>query len=227
MSIILVLENGVLDRAGFWIAVAVIYGSMYYFIFTNVVKQLRKLRTQVALLESSMPVSIVGPLRTKHVMYMVLLGTIFIAFIIEIICHAIIAESGTLWVTLCAYEVSNVCIFVIIGYIFRPTEYSPFFFMVPARMNDARTRAIATIEAADDDYHENEVDLAPLLPPESMSSREGSRRRVASIPSSMILIRTPDKVVSVGVSSIQRPIDTAPSRAGVAPNDEENNAQGL
>ena len=215
LSIILVLENNVLDRRGFWIAIAVIYGLMYYFIFVNVMRQLRRLTLQVSLLESSMPSAIVGPLIEKYRMYVALLFLMFCAMSIEIVCNTIIAEKGTLWQTLAVYEVSNVLIFLGIGIIFRPRVYSPFFFMVPARMDDARTRTIATIEATDEDCDAAEVELAPLLIYDEPSS--GSRRRIAPIPSSMILIRNPDKAVSVGISSMMNSRPTGAREAGAPP----------
>lgn len=215
LSIILVLENGVLDTVGFWIAIGVIYGIVYYILFKNVLEQLRKLNIQVSLLEPNMPPTIIGPLLEKHRMYVILLFLIFCSFSIEIACNAIIAKTATLWKTLCVYEVSNMLIFLAIGFMFRPREYSPFFFMVPARMNDARTRAIATIEASEEGCDTEEVELAPLILTEGMSSRDGNIRRQAPIPNSMILIRNPDKAVYVGISSIT-------TRSPIVHNSQEN-----
>ena len=205
MSIILVLENDVLSQEGFWVAVALVYGLVYYFVFINVLRQLGKLGKHVSVLEANMPAAIVGPLIEKRRMYVALLLLILCAFAVEVACHAIIAESGTLWKTLCVYEVSNVLIFLGIGLIFRPREHSPFFFMVPARMDDVRTRAIATIQATDDDLDGDEVELAPLIVSEGYSSREGTRRRVSAVPSSMVIIRNPSSSISVGVSAIINP----------------------
>ena len=217
LSIILVLENGVLDTVGFWIAIAIIYGIVYYFLFKNVMEQLRKLTIQVSLLEPTMPSTIIGPLLEKHRMYIILLVLIFCSFAIEITCNALIAKTGTLWKTLCVYEVANMLIFLGIGFMFRPREYSPFFFMVPARMNDVRTRAIATIEATDEDCNTEEVELAPLILPEGMISTRANGRRQAAIPNSMVLIRNPDQVVSVGISTMS----SQPLITHISPNDEQ------
>ena len=54
--------------------------------------------------------------------------------------------SGRSWVVLLTYELSNLLILGSIGVVFRPQEYSPFFFMVPARLNDARIRPIPILE---------------------------------------------------------------------------------
>lgn len=216
MSIILVLENSVLSRDGFWIAIAVIYGLMYYYIFTNTMRQLRKLGVQVSILESTMPIAITGPLLEKHHMYIVLLFLIFLSMCIEIVCHCIIGENGSLAGALFTYELSHLVIFFCIGYIFRPREYSPFFFMQPARMNDARTRAIATIEAVEEDGDEDEVELAPLI---LTATNRSSHRRQQSIPASMIIIRNPDKQMHVGVSTVfTRPPATVPASMPGAPN---------
>lgn len=211
MSIILVLENSVLSRDGFWVAIAVIYGLMYYYIFTNTMRQLRKLGVQVSILEATMPIAITGPLLEKHRMYIVLLLLIFASMCIEIACHCIIGENGSLAAAMFTYELSHLLIFLSIGYIFRPREYSPFFFMLPARMNDARTRAIATVEATEEDGDENEVELAPLIL--SAASRSSHR----SVPASMIIIRTPDKQMHVGVSTALARPATAPGSVPGAP----------
>ena len=47
---------------------------------------------------------------------------------------------------LLTYELSNLLILGSIGLVFRPQEYSPFFFMVPARLSDARIRPIPILE---------------------------------------------------------------------------------
>ena len=51
-------------------------------------------------------------------------------------------NDGRIWVVLLGYEISNVIILGSMGIVFRPQEYSPFFFMVPARLNDTRTRSV-------------------------------------------------------------------------------------
>ena len=47
---------------------------------------------------------------------------------------------------LLTYELSNLLILGSIGVVFRPQEYSPFFIMVPARLNDERIRPIPILE---------------------------------------------------------------------------------
>ena len=46
------------------------------------------------------------------------------------------------WHVLLGYELSNMVILGMMGFVFRPQEFSPFFFMVPARLNDTRTRYV-------------------------------------------------------------------------------------
>ena len=53
-----------------------------------------------------------------------------ISMAMEVYCHALISVDGRMWTVLLAYEISNLTIMGFVGFVFRPREYSPFFFMV-------------------------------------------------------------------------------------------------
>ena len=140
-SIITVLQGGVLTGRGFWIASAVLYGLMYAYIVRNTARQLRTLSRQVGMLQNrgqqALPEQLTAPLRKKFVMFVCFLVLVLASACIEVLAHALAAENGKIWLVLVAYEVSNLVILGTIGWIFRPREHSPFFFMVPARQGVA------------------------------------------------------------------------------------------
>eukprot|EP00602_Paraphysomonas_sp_CaronLab_P000814 CAMPEP_0185029002 /NCGR_PEP_ID=MMETSP1103-20130426/15091_1 /TAXON_ID=36769 /ORGANISM="Paraphysomonas bandaiensis, Strain Caron Lab Isolate" /LENGTH=504 /DNA_ID=CAMNT_0027563601 /DNA_START=64 /DNA_END=1578 /DNA_ORIENTATION=+ len=195
-SIILVLESSVLDQRGFWIANTLLYGLMYLYIILNVQSQLRLLTSQVQLLGDDVPQPIAGPLRMKHRMYIFFLVLVLLNISFEVYLHSLLASSGKMWKVLLVYEVSNLLILGTVGYIFRPREYSPFFFMVQATMNDNRTRPIPLIEGTEDSGNDAEIELSPLL-----QSQNSDPSRVSPNTAKMVLIRNPNNTMTVGVSA--------------------------
>ncbi|CAM5999352.1 unnamed protein product [Sphagnum balticum] len=139
-SLLVVLETTVLDDEGYWIIVGVLYGSMYLYIFQSLVTEVRKVQSHVKLLHPNMSASLTAPLREKHLMYEIFLVCTFTLFSVEVTAHAMVAEGVPYQNILFLYEISNFLLNAIIGYLFRPREYSPFFFMVPAQASDVRTR---------------------------------------------------------------------------------------
>jgi hypothetical protein len=218
-SIVLVLQNTVLTVQGFWIANTVLYGAMYAYIYANVSVQLASLHRQVMMLKPEMPANIINPLKMKYRMYVAFLAMVLMSAVMEIAAHAIIFREGKYWKVLLAYEISNLCILGTIGVIFRPQEFSPFFFMVPARLNDERTRPIPIVEAAEDTTAGPEVDLAPLL---------NHPQGLVDAPGKMIIVKNPDSAVilalevqgSAGVDD-DADADNEDSSSGIAPVDEQ------
>jgi hypothetical protein len=98
------------------------------------------MQIQVSLLNSQMPKDIIEPLRMKYTMYRIFLVLVLVSAAMEVCSHAVLFSDGRVWLVLLGYEISNVIILGVIGIAFRPQEYSPFFFMVPARLDDTRTR---------------------------------------------------------------------------------------
>ncbi len=138
-SILLVLESSVLSRTEFWMANAVLYGILYFYILYNALQNVVFLYRETSLLNSTMPQEFRDPLVAKFRMYICFLIIVFVSITMEVYCHSLLATDGRMWTTLLAYEASNIVIMFILGYIFKPAEYSPFFFMVSTRHFDART----------------------------------------------------------------------------------------
>jgi hypothetical protein len=106
----------------------------------SVWRELVKISNYVKLLQPDMPAVITTPLKMKKLMYIIFLLLVLLSMTLEVIIHALVSTYQHVWVGLCLYEISNMLIFLVMGWIFRPTEYSPFFFMIPAQMLDNRHR---------------------------------------------------------------------------------------
>lgn len=199
-SIILVLEASVLTQQGYWIACAILYGIMYIYILQSVLAQLKKLRWQVRLLTASgeVPVQIGGPLRSKYRMYLIFLFLVFCNMSLEVILHALLAIYGKMWIVLTVYEICDLIICGSLFFVFRPRNHSPFFFMVPASLNDNRTRPIPIIEATEDGQDSAEVEISPLLGHRTRG--HGGRTNDCDFNDKMVIVRNPGGDIVVGRS---------------------------
>ena len=216
-SIILVLEATVFTVLGFWIANIIVYGFMYYLIVVNVITQLKFMRPQVIpLYQSGLPRNVVGPLKMKYRMYMFFLVIVFAEMSVEILTHSLMFTDKRIWIALTFYEISTVFMIVSIGYIFRPREYSPFFFMTPTTMADQRIRPTPIIEVdlkslaleTESEFNSTtdgtvEIELQPLLP----------RVNSSNMPQKMMMVKMPDHHVSIAVSVAKRQPQSRPVQA--------------
>lgn len=188
-SILLVLQNQVLDTVGFWIASGVLYGIVYVYILKNTIQQVKTLQGVVSLVSPDAPPQIRGPIRIKYYMFVGFLSLILLNIVMEIYMHSLMRYKQNLWVPIAVYEISNVVIVGLIGYLFRPQIHSPFFFMVPATINDDRSRPIPMIVATDEESADIDADLLPLLPPQ-----------MNEVPKQMIFVKNPNEAMSIGIS---------------------------
>jgi hypothetical protein len=133
---------------------------------------------------------------------------------------------------LIAYELSDLLILGLFGFLFRPREHSPFFLMVPATIQDDRTRSLSLslspsqprrpipmIEGTDDEEHQSEVELHPLLHPRESQGHEQDNpiNQVR-----LLFLRNPNQTVNVAISPFPARLLGGPSpahqsRRGVAP----------
>jgi hypothetical protein len=202
-SIITVLQGGVLTATGFWIASAILYGFVYLYILRNVLTQLRELATLTALLggggQQQLPPALTAPMRKKYFMFLCFLALVLASASIEVLAHALVADDGKIWLVLVAYEVSNLMILGTIGWVFRPREHSPFFFMVPTRLTGGPNGQqqqqqnipfleLAQSDAADDDGATAAalIELTSLIP-QAAGAAAGSN----NMPQQMIVIAEP------------------------------------
>lgn len=96
------------------------------------------------------------------------------------------------------YELSNLFVLSAIGFIFRPREHSPFFLMIPATIQDDRTRPIPMIEGTDDEDCKAEVELQPLL--NRREGNENTHETSAIHTIKLMFVRNPNNSVNVGIS---------------------------
>jgi len=206
-SIVLVLESSVLTAQGFWAASAVLYGFMYLYILSGVIEQIQMLRFHVSNLRREMPENIAGPLRKKLCMYICFSLIVLSSIAIEILTHSLVVNDGRLWIVLLIYEVSNMIILFTIGWIFRPREHSPYFFMVPARAIDDNTvsRPTPVIEVGKvSEDGDDEGDFLTENRSNGRNAKDSFAIELAPLLSEMsgemIIIRNPDSTVSLGQS---------------------------
>lgn len=195
-SIIIVLEGSVLNPQGFWIACGVLYGMMYVYILVSYADQMVVVVDHTSLLRSDMPVRLTGPLHEKRRMFVYFLILVLLSIGVEVATHAVVFYTDHKYVALVLYEVSNVVIVALLGWIFRPRPLSPFFFMVPTTLTDTRSRPTPIIEVCDgalvtegeDEPYADDVEIGPFLP------------QAEDPTSKMVIVRSPVGGISVGVS---------------------------
>jgi len=144
-SILEVLYSTILSNTGYWVLVTFLYASMYAAIFYNLQLELYKVHFHTSFLRPTMASNITGPLREKYFMYQCFLGLVAASFILEIICHVLVGTGVPYYIILSFYEIISLVIIGSIGWLFRPRELSPFFFMVPVRPSDARSRYVCCV----------------------------------------------------------------------------------
>jgi hypothetical protein len=146
-SINLVLEAAVYTTQGFWIANIIVYGLVYSYICHSTVLQLRELRHQVAPFKNSnLSRQIVGPMKMKYRMYVLFLLFVLSFMAAELLTHSLLFTENNVTVGLCFFEFAQIVLICMMGFFFRPREFSPFFFMVATTMNDQRVRPTPIVE---------------------------------------------------------------------------------
>lgn len=182
-SIIIVLESSVLSPQEFWICTAALYGLMYVYILKSTVKELLGIADQVSFLGPHLAQDLTSPLKQKYHMYICFLFLVLVSILMEVYTHALVVDNGKLWFILVSYEVSNLLILGTIGWIFRPRQFSPFFFMVPARLAENGSQRVPMLDISPpvigtkrdgfyyssgsgdvDDDEAAVIELAPLIP---------------------------------------------------------------
>jgi hypothetical protein len=219
-SILLVLANNVLTKTGVWMANSILYGLIYLYILNAVRKQILMLNSHLSLLRPTMPANIVGPLYRKRIMFYIFIVFVFFSIAGEVITQWYIVNDSHISPALFTYEIINAIVVGVIGYYFRPQEYSPFFFMVPARNQDIRTRTIPIVEAVnsnsntspsglhsdshlfDEEDYPEDLELSSLLPEiPPNDSIAANRPRVFDKnekPSKLIVVKNAMNTISIG-----------------------------
>lgn len=197
-SINLVLEASVYTTEGFWIANIIVYGIVYSSIVHSTIVQIKAIKVQVDPFKgTNYSREIVGPLKMKYRMYILFLLLIGAFISTEVLTHSLLFTDDRVWVALTFFEISQIILLLLIGFFFRPREFSPFFFMIQTTMNDQRVRPTPIVEVDIDHGMQEteaedggEVDVTPLL---------RHTRIQGPPPCTMVFLKQPDGNVNLAV----------------------------
>jgi len=173
---------------------ACIYGRVAFLAYGNV----RDIEKSVSLLEQHrVPQGFVKPVQHRYVMHAVFLALVLLSMTAEVVVQALLGSSAGFGAAMLVYEMFNTLLVGTALYVFRPQEYSPFYFMKPIDRRtalgaaDLRGGAISVEVVEDSDplgkltaTSSVEVELLPLL----------ARRDESSTATSLVVVHGPARV---------------------------------
>ena len=132
-----------------WVIYSVVmYGTMYAVLLISARREMAVLASQVKALSPTMAPVAAGPLREKCHLFRCFLGLAFCSLLLEILCRYLFAARvGPFYVLVMVYEIGSTVLVVLLGWLYRPRQYSPFFFMMPTSLEYG---ALLSQEAAED-----------------------------------------------------------------------------
>lgn len=196
---------------------AIVYGTIYIRIVSAAAIQTGKIVRHAKHLQPDMPEHITKPLRYKRYMFIVLTISLTLAMVCEAITQGIVVVGGQIQAMLLVYELSNIIFSFVIGLLFHPTEYSPFFFMEPVSDGEGDGLIIATlVKPVEDTNIAPDVEIASLIgsrmiesmwqntsDPDAPSSRMTEMLR--SPRNRLIVVQSPKDRISLGISTSDEP----------------------
>lgn len=119
-----------------WIIYSVVlYGVMYLFILRSARQEMSVLTAQVKDLAPGAAAVAAEPLREKFAMFRWFLVLVFFALLLEAVCRYLYAaRSAPFYLLVAVYEAGSTLIVVSLCWLYRPREFSPFFFMMPTSL---------------------------------------------------------------------------------------------
>lgn len=132
-----------------WVLYSVfMYGIMYSVILHSAWREMAVLAAQVKALTPTMAAVAVEPLREKNHLFRCFIALVTCELLLEALCRYLLAaRAGPFLVLVLVYEGCSTVLVVLMGVIYRPREYSPFFFMMPTSLE--YSSLLAEEEAAD------------------------------------------------------------------------------
>lgn len=119
-SILLVIQGSISIR-DYGICITLLYGYMYSYILYHTCSCLRIIHSYTSKFSSNMSGHITNPLKYKLNMYIYFLLLVFVSITIEIIVNILMSYPNTKFqLIMFIYEISNVIICFLMGYLFRP-----------------------------------------------------------------------------------------------------------
>ena len=211
-SVILVIQATTKDYSNVVIANAVVYAVSYLYIVSNGVIQVRRVNRHVKMLQPNMAPEFTAPLKLKREMFIVFMLMTFLSIVAEVTTQSITASTHGVGPFIATYEIGNFIAIAVIGYYFRPREYSPFFFMEPqlsphriaGNGDQDDDRLLTVIKAVKSGVNNSEVALNPLVfasPSMRNNPCQTLQQRVLSMGSSMMVLQNINEDISIGVCS--------------------------
>ena len=140
-SMIVVLQGSVeTSDTAYWILMGIFYGFVYVYILLSLIRELLTIHATTRHLKNGMAYRFRAPLQQKCFMFDTFFIFVFLSIICEIISFLLVIMTNNFSVILYFYEITVFIIVIIIGVLFRPQEYSPFFFMTYSQADDTNNR---------------------------------------------------------------------------------------
>lgn len=119
-----------------WVIYSVVlYGAMYAVLLASAHREMAVLAAQVKALSPHMAPVAAGPLREKYHLFRCFLGLAFCSLLLEAVCRFLFAARvGPFYILVMVYELGSTVLVVSLGWLYRPRQYSPFFFMMPTSL---------------------------------------------------------------------------------------------
>jgi len=196
-----------LGRPAYVACAGALYAAVYLRVAWLTYARVREVEKSVSLLEQhSVPQGFVKPVQRRYAMHAVFLALMLMSMAAEVAVQALMGSQAGFGVTILVYELLNTLLVGSVLYVFRPQEYSPFYFMQPidrrAAMRQADRRGGALSVKVVDDADESpgkaaassvEVELLPLL----------ARRDERSTSTSLVVVHGPSSVAVGSQADIQ------------------------
>ena len=132
-SIMLVIKDDFSYR-GYMTGIGLMYGLLYFVIINELYTKCYYLIKHYRMLKQNLvPDEITSPVRNKMYMFLFFVFLVGISIMNECIVHSLVDKDRDYMAILSYYEISNLILFGAILVLWRPVEYSPFFFMVPSQ----------------------------------------------------------------------------------------------
>lgn len=141
-----------------WVIYSVVlYGTMYAVLLTSAQREMAVLAAQAKALSPTMAQVAAIPLREKYHLFRSFLAVAFGSLLLEVVCRYLFAARvGPFYVLVMVYELGSTVLVMLLGWLYRPRQYSPFFFMMPTSLEYG---ALLSQEEEEQEQEQEEEDL--------------------------------------------------------------------
>jgi hypothetical protein len=161
-SILLVGRESFLDNRSFLVGSLIVYGFAYYCIISSyVLTCLVHLRPALNGLSKLLDVpsqaddengiaditTVIAPLQQKRRMFVFFIIFVFVSLFGEVLAQSLLRWDARSIALYPCYEILHLCVIASLMLVFRPMEFSPFFFLVPIESTEDGSGLITIIDA--------------------------------------------------------------------------------